>query len=79
MKKLLLLTAVVGLAYLISFLWWKFWMYEGVIGPFPILHPFFEVEGEASYDLTQAEMFIHLMAAVLVVWFVCLKARYPKA
>jgi hypothetical protein len=36
-------------------------MYKGFIGPIPLLHWFIETDGEGSYTLTEAEMFIQLM------------------
>jgi len=35
-------------------------MYHGFIGPLPILHCFFNSDGEQSYILTELEMFVHL-------------------
>ena len=47
--------------FLLSLAWWNLWMYKGFIGPIPLLHWFIETDGEGSYTLTEAEMFIQLM------------------
>lgn len=44
-------------------IWWRAWMYHGLTGPVPFLHWYIFFDGEASYDLTQYEMFVHLFIA----------------
>jgi len=36
-------------------------MYQGFIGPVPVLHWCISSDGEGSYDLTHYEMIIHVM------------------
>lgn len=58
-----------GLIFLIGgvALWWRLWMYHGMIGPIPFLHWIIESNGEFTYDLTEYEMFIHLILLVIAV------------
>lgn len=51
-------------------------MYEGFVGPIPFLHWFITMDGEASYDLTEYEMFIHI--GVLTLVFINLRAIIVK-
>lgn len=44
----------------VSVVWWRLWMYQGFIGPVPVLHWFISADGEGSYDLTYYEMIIHI-------------------
>jgi len=49
------------LCLVLSIVWWRLWMYQGLIGPIPFLHWFIWSDGEGSYDLTHYEMIIHLI------------------
>ncbi len=40
-------------------------MYQGFTGPVPFLHWIIESDGEFSYDLTEYEMFGHLLLLVI--------------
>lgn len=40
-------------------------MYHGFIGPVPFIHWFISNDGEASYSVTELEMFIHILAVGL--------------
>ena len=41
-------------------------MYQGFWGPVPVLHWFVPSDGEASYLLTELEMFVHLLFLVSI-------------
>jgi hypothetical protein len=65
---------IVG-SFLLSFLWWNVWMYQGFIGPIPFLHWFIIADGEFSYDLTQYEMFAQLIVVIELFIVVASKAK----
>jgi hypothetical protein len=44
-------------------------MYQGIIGPIPFMHWFISSDGEASYSLTELEMFIHMLVIMLAGYF----------
>jgi hypothetical protein len=48
---------VVAGAYAAAIVWWRMWMDNGIPGPPPYLHWFIRADGEASYVLTELEMF----------------------
>ena len=77
-KVLVSLSKVLGLlivSYFLSFGWWNLWMYSGAIGPVPFLHWFIRADGEFSYDLTQYEMFSHLVIFVKLFMFFMLNVK----
>lgn len=51
--------------FIVAMCWWRFWMYDGIIGPTPILHWLIPSDGEFSYDLTLYEMFLHNSVIVI--------------
>ena len=48
-------------SYGLALFWWRGWMYQGFVGPIPLLHWVVPSDGEASYLLTEIEMFITLL------------------
>lgn len=46
-------------------------MYQGFIGPVPFMHWFVSSDGEASYLLTELEMFVHVICLWLSGYFAC--------
>ena len=67
MKNSLLVLMSVPVACGVTVVWWRLWMYDGLVGPPPILQPFIATDGEGSYDRVGAEMSI-------VVWTLALCA-----
>lgn len=43
-------------------------MYNGFLGPIPILHWFIASDVESSYDLTEIEMLIHILASTSIAY-----------
>ena len=77
-KILLIAVALLGFAYAMSECWWSLWMYHGWSGTPGLLHRFFPVDGEGSYDLTFVEMFI-VCIAICVLGIVALThLRFQK-
>ena len=67
MKNVLAVFLTVPAAFGITVLWWRLWMYSGLIGPPPILKPFITADGEGVSDRVAVEMFI-------VVWLISVSA-----
>ena len=55
-------------------------MYKGIVGPIPFLHWFINSDGEFSYQLTEFEMFIHLLALGIAAYltYKYYRKRYSK-
>ncbi len=60
-----------------SIFWWRVWMYQGVIGPIPVLHWFIPADGEFSYDLTLYEMLLQL-TVIFITTYKVLKFKLVK-
>lgn len=52
---------------LLTLLWWRQWMYRGLIGPPDFLAPLLAWDGESAYDRKALEMFLVLFAPVVLV------------
>ena len=79
-KRLILLSkfiVILCISFVLSFVWWNLWMYSGLIGPISFLHWFIAADGEFSYDLTQYEMFIHLIVIISIISIVYVNKSKP--
>jgi hypothetical protein len=65
-QKITFALIAIALSYCAALLWWRAWMYQGFWGPIPILHWLVPSDGEASYSLTELEMFVHILFFVSV-------------
>jgi hypothetical protein len=73
---ILLFLGTIVTVFIVSMMWWRFWMYDGIIGPIPILHWLISSDGEFSYDLTLYEMFLH---NIVIALGVCLAFNFKRA
>jgi hypothetical protein len=64
-KKAIFILLAIVISYGATLLWWRAWMYEGFYGPIPFIHLLVPSDGEASYYLTELEMFVHLLCVFL--------------
>lgn len=76
-KRLTIAIAILLGSYLIALLWWRAWMYQGFEGPIPFLHWFISSDGEQSYNLTELEMYIHVLIFVFLS-YIFYKSKYTK-
>jgi hypothetical protein len=63
---LLLGVGIAAGAYVAALICWRLWMYNGVPAPPQYLHWFISADGEASYNLTEMEMFGVLLVVASV-------------
>ena len=66
MKILLHLALMLVASYIGALVWWRAWMYQGLVGPLPILHWISQSDGEGSYSKTEIEMFLHISAFAII-------------
>lgn len=65
-KHTLFILLIALLAYGVSVLWWRAWMYQGAFGPIPLLHWFMSSDGEGTYRLIELDMFLQMFAVLLL-------------
>jgi hypothetical protein len=67
MKAILTILGSVSAAAVLTIIWWRLWMNHGVWGPPAFLKSFLLWDGEAAYDRVALEMFLVLLAVLLLV------------
>lgn len=66
LKHTLFILLIALLAYGVSILWWRAWMYQGVFGPIPLMHRLMNSDGEGTYRLIELDMFLQMFAVLLL-------------
>ncbi|RUO34815.1 hypothetical protein CWE14_02115 [Aliidiomarina soli] len=66
LKHTLFILLIALLAYGVSILWWRAWMYQGVFGPIPLMHWLMSSDGEGAYRLIELDMFLQMFAVLLL-------------
>lgn len=69
MKSVFIFTASIICSVVLSLLWWKGWMYDGLMRPPRFLLPFSGADGESIDDVVLLEMFVIVQAAILALLF----------
>ena len=70
LRRLIYILLLLVVSYGLALIWWRAWMYHEAIGPIPFMHWIVSSDGEGSYTLTELEMFIHFLVALLSGYFV---------
>lgn len=66
MKTVFFVFVGVAISYVLALLWWRLWMYNGLVAPPEFLSPFFKGDGENAYNRVELEMFITILIPVVV-------------